>query len=58
VSDGRYIKPGDVVAGVLVCYLLFACVVFAFRHPCATQTQIVFHLLDAVTFRKLDCRSL
>jgi hypothetical protein len=39
---------------VLFIWVWIATTVFRFRHPWATETEVVVHLLDAVTFQKLS----
>lgn len=38
---------------MLIAWFMVANVVFAFRHPWATQTERLIHIADAVLFRKV-----
>ena len=36
-----------------VAYLIVASVVFRFRHPWMTETELIVHTIDALTFRSV-----
>lgn len=39
-----------------VAYLIVASVVFRFRHPWLTDTELIVHTIDALTFRSVPYR--
>jgi hypothetical protein len=42
-----------VIICILVAWLVVAEIVFAVRHPWATDTERLIHIWDALTFKKL-----